>query len=62
MTLLDGESDPADLDCEPPPDQQRRRVSIERNGEEYLVTINGAAFVALSRPEAEAIARRTRQR
>ncbi len=38
------------------------RVSIERNGEEYLVTINGATFVALSRAQAESIARRTRGR
>lgn len=37
-----------------------RRISIERNGEEYLVMINGAAFVALSRSQAEAIARRTK--
>ncbi|MCC6765902.1 MAG: hypothetical protein IT293_14690 [Deltaproteobacteria bacterium] len=36
------------------------RVSIERNGQEYLVTINGAAFVALSRAQAEGIARRMR--
>ncbi|MCC6846952.1 MAG: hypothetical protein IT294_00525 [Deltaproteobacteria bacterium] len=35
------------------------RVSIERNGDEYLVMINGAAFVALSRAQAEAIARRS---
>ncbi|MEB2283734.1 MAG: hypothetical protein OZ922_03530 [Myxococcales bacterium] len=36
------------------------RVTIERNGQEYLVTINGAVFVALSRAQAESIARRIR--
>lgn len=40
----------------------RSRVTIERNGEEYLVIINGAAFIALSRAQAEAIVRRTSRR
>ena len=34
------------------------RVSIEPNGREYLVMVNGAPFLALSREQAEAIARR----
>ena len=35
-----------------------RRPVIEPNGKEYLVTMNGAVFVALSRAQAEAIASR----
>jgi hypothetical protein len=36
------------------------RVRVEPNGREFLVIINGSAFVALSRSAAHAIARRTR--
>lgn len=36
----------------------RRHVSIEPNGREYLVTINGAVFVALSAAQAESMRRR----
>ena len=39
----------------------RSGVRIDPNGEEYLVTINGSVFVALSRRQAEAIASRTRR-
>ncbi len=38
--------------------EPRRHVLIEKNGDEYLVTINGAVFLALSLAAAEAIARR----
>jgi hypothetical protein len=36
----------------------RQRTVIEQNGSEYLVTINGAVFLALSLAQAEAMARR----
>jgi len=35
----------------------RRNSVIEKNGREYLVTINGAVFLALTLAGAEAIAR-----
>ena len=37
-----------------------RAATIEPNGSEYLVTINGAVFVTLSLAEAEAFAERMR--
>ena len=58
-----------DLDeAVPPPEEGSveryadRRVSIEPNGREFLVMVNGAPFLALSREQAEAIARRARRR
>lgn len=41
-------------------DLRGHEVTIEPNGSEYLVTINGAVFVALSRAAAEAFAVRMR--
>ena len=38
----------------------RREPIIQANGSEYLVTINGSVFVALSLAQAETIAYRTR--
>jgi len=38
----------------------RREVTIEPNGSEFLVTINGAVFVALSVDAAKAFAQRMR--
>ena len=40
---------------------KRREVTIERNGSEFLVTINGAVFVALSVDAANALAHRMRR-
>lgn len=39
--------------------REPRSALIERNGDEYLVTINGAVFLALSLAGAQAIARRS---
>jgi len=41
-----------------PRDERRREPRIQANGLEYLVTINGSVFVALSLAQAEAIAYR----
>ena len=38
--------------------EPRQRTVIEKNGSEYLVTINGCVFLALSLAGAAAIARR----
>ncbi|MEO6029773.1 MAG: hypothetical protein ABIR79_23135 [Candidatus Binatia bacterium] len=43
-------------------DSWSHEVTIEPNGSEYLVTIKGAVFVALSRAQAEALAVRMRGR
>lgn len=42
--------------------ERRRDPTIERNGGEYLVTINGSVFVALSLAEAESVAYRLGRR
>lgn len=49
--------DLAPLDTDRP-----RHPVIEANGAEYLVTINGSVFLALSLAQAETIAHRTRSK
>ncbi len=44
--------------CAVPPRRTAIDAVIEKNGREYLVTINGEVFLALSLAGAEAIARR----
>jgi hypothetical protein len=41
-------------------DSLRQEATIEPNGSEFLVTINGAVFVALSADAAKAFAQRMR--
>jgi hypothetical protein len=58
---------PKKLHIPTPPDTPDTRVlrpddDIQRNGQEYLVTINGSVFLALTLAEAEAIVKRMRNR
>jgi hypothetical protein len=52
---IDGQAPDA---CAVPPRRTAIDGVIEQNGQEYLVTINGEVFLALSFAGAEAIARR----
>lgn len=58
---------PKSLQMPTPPDTPDTRVlrpdeAIQPNGREYLVTINGSVFLALTLAEAEAIVNRLRNR